>query len=112
MRTIFVSSAVAAGVTAAAFLVGGTQEATGPQPPVVVAMAAAISDSHNIVHVFRTWSDGRLDRLDFFPSGPCEMTTPCVLIPGACEVADIDRDGVVGINDFLGVIEAWGPFVP
>ena len=44
----------------------------------------------------------------------CEADASCpgnmICVNGQCECPwDIDGDGFVGINDFLAVIEAWGP---
>ncbi len=47
---------------------------------------------------------------DGVDTGPAESTS-VVVGSGPCPVCDgdVDTDGTVGINDFLGLLAAWGP---
>ena len=41
-------------------------------------------------------------------SDPIVWVSPCLPDKVVCSLPDIDQDGIVGITDFLFVIEHWG----
>lgn len=45
----------------------------------------------------------------FKPGSPSEIVVPDIVVPGAAFcLADLDGDGVIGVNDLLDLLAAWG----
>ena len=124
MRTVLTVLVTALAATAAAVAVG-LNAGPGPLPTVVgitvdkdVTPAGSgtglscgcPSGTTNVrdFRVFRTWSDGYLDAVHVtFNSGGVTSVTVDMILPGLEVFADVDRDGLVGITDFLNVLGNW-----
>lgn len=68
-----------------------------------------------VTKVFRFWSDGTVDQLNFIPSpNSCDQfftfcNGPFVIFrPPACP-EDIDNNSDVGVTDLLQLLGKWGP---
>lgn len=111
MRTVLVSLAVVVTVVVAASALGLGSPASGPALPTVVSMSAEFEITTSTMNIYRQWSDGRFDKVVFQEATNCgDSPAPnCVvqLLPGTTTFADVDRDGVVGIIDFLAVLSNW-----
>ena len=101
-----------AAVLVAASALGLGSPASGPDLPTVVSISegTANTNSTSFRVIYRQWSDGRLDAVRFMTAGTCGgPAVICVIqyLPGMTTYADVDRDGVVGVTDFLAVLAAW-----
>ncbi len=94
-------------VVVAASVLGLGPPTVGPDLPTVVSITTLIGPERT----YRQWSDGRLDVVTWNSAPDCggQPVISCItqMLPGTTTFADVDRDGTVGITDFLAVLAAW-----
>jgi hypothetical protein len=85
-------------------------QAIGGQPEPTVVNGVAYTDSGSYRHIWRFWSDGRVDftMADIICNDMEISCGPDDVLPPYC-VGDIDRNGDVAIGDLLSLLAAWGP---
>ncbi len=93
----------------------GQRQAGPPPDPVLVngTVTHVVQPAGGIfTTMYRFWSDGVVDAtsLNTFTCNPNVTCGPNAFMGPLCAGrADVDRDGEVGINDFLEVLGQWGP---
>ena len=79
--------------------------AFGPVEHPFPVVDAALGSNHDVPDVMMTFGDGRVDLIGGGPPRRC--TIAGIGTPSLC-IGDVDRNGTVGIEDFLLVLAEWG----
>ena len=80
----------------------------GPVEHPFPVVDAVFGSNHETPSVMMTFEDGRVDLVG---GAGDRCTLAGIGSPSLC-TADVDRDGDIGIIDFLTVLEQWGPCEP